>query len=137
MGAWGVGSWDNDDAGDWVYELEESKDLSLVIQTLRAITNPEEDYLESCICSEALAAAEVVAAANGRPGTDLPEEVQVWLKRAKPSINSDILNLAQHVIEIIGTRSELLELWQESDSYPEWRQAMAGLKNRLGGDSQG
>ena len=33
-------------------------------------------YLESPTCSEALAAAEVVAALAGRPAPDLPEEVR-------------------------------------------------------------
>lgn len=30
MGAWGHGPFDNDDAGDWVWELEESEDFSVV-----------------------------------------------------------------------------------------------------------
>ena len=136
MGAWGVGSWENDDAGDWVYELEETKDLNFVIQTLQAVTNSEEDYLESCICCEALAAAEVVAAANGRPAKDLPEEVRTWLSGTEPYINSDTLELARRVVRIIGKRSELLELWQESNSYSEWQQAMTDLKTRLDGGSQ-
>jgi hypothetical protein len=135
MGAWGVGSWDNDDAGDWVYELEESKDLGFVIETLRAVTEPEDDYLESPICCEALAAAEVVAAGNGKPGVGLPEEVQAWLVKVNPGIDSKILGMARHAVETIGKKSELLELWEESDSLLEWQEAMADLKARLAGES--
>jgi hypothetical protein len=38
MGAWGIGNFDNDDASDWVYELEEVEDMSLVEATLETIT---------------------------------------------------------------------------------------------------
>ena len=131
MGAWGTGSWDNDDACDWVYELEETKDLDLIIQTLKAITNPEVDYLENTVCCEALAAAEVVAAANSKPGNDLPEEVQTWLAEIHPRIDSSTMELARRVVKIIGQKSELLELWQESSNYSDWQAAVANLKARL------
>jgi len=68
MGAWGIGSFDNDDAVDWAYELGESQGTELLVATLEAI-GPE-DHLEAPDCSIALAAAEVVAALSGlnRPG---------------------------------------------------------------------
>ena len=66
MGAWGVGPFENDDASDWVYQLEGAEDLELVRGTLEAAANPQ-GYLEAPTCSEALAAAEVVAALSGRP----------------------------------------------------------------------
>jgi hypothetical protein len=131
MGAWGAGSWDNDDACDWVYELEETKNLDFIIETLQAVTNPEMDYLENTVCCEALAAAEVVAAANGKPGNDLPEEVQTWLGQIHPKIDSDTIKLAHRVVKIITQKSELLELWQESSNYSEWQAAISNLKGRL------
>ena len=34
MGAWGHDNFENDDASDWLYELAESEDLSVVIDPL-------------------------------------------------------------------------------------------------------
>jgi hypothetical protein len=53
VGAWGVGTFENDDAGDWVYQLEEANDLELVRGTLLAAADPE-GYLEAPTCSMAL-----------------------------------------------------------------------------------
>jgi hypothetical protein len=38
MGAWGHDSFDNDDAGDWVYELEESSDMSVIVEFAKLVT---------------------------------------------------------------------------------------------------
>lgn len=78
MGAWGVGTFENDDASDWVYQLEEAGDLDLVEVTLQAAADPEA-YLEAPTCCMALAAAEVVAALAGQPAPDLPEEIRTWV----------------------------------------------------------
>ena len=40
MGAWGVGTFENDDASDWVYQLEGAEDLELVRATLQAAAEP-------------------------------------------------------------------------------------------------
>jgi hypothetical protein len=65
MGAWGFGSFDNDDAADWIFELEESSGVTALVSAFKAI-KPDR-YLEAPECSVALAAAEVVAALRGRP----------------------------------------------------------------------
>ena len=49
MGAWGVGTFENDDASDWAYQLEEAGDLDLVQVTLAAAADPEA-YLEAPTC---------------------------------------------------------------------------------------
>lgn len=76
MGAWGVGSFENDDAGDWVWELEEAGDGSFLVDTLQPVADAAADkYVEVGEAACALAAAEVVAAALGQPGDDLPASV--------------------------------------------------------------
>ena len=69
MGAWGIGTFENDDAGDWVDRLEESEGLTLLTETLAPAADPS-GYLEAPTCTEALAAAEVVAALAGRPAPE-------------------------------------------------------------------
>jgi len=41
MGAWGTGNFDNDTALDWVYDLEDREDLSLVVDTIDAVLQEE------------------------------------------------------------------------------------------------
>ena len=38
MGAWDFGPFDNDDAGDWLYDLEKSSDTSVIAEALRKVT---------------------------------------------------------------------------------------------------
>jgi hypothetical protein len=128
MGAWGCGNWENDDAGDWVYKLEESTGTDVVKQTLSKIT-AQADYLESPDCCEALAAAEVVAALKGAPGKDLPEEVQKWVSRNK--FSPELLTLAVQAVTRIKSDSELKELWEESESTSDWLKAVNDLEARL------
>ena len=49
MGAWGSGNFENDDAMDWVADLEETRNLKLVKQTLREVLDAGDGYLEAPI----------------------------------------------------------------------------------------
>jgi hypothetical protein len=75
MGAWGAGSFENDDAVDWLAEFCSEPGISVMLEALSVITDADEDeYLElpeSCI---GIAAAELVAALNGAPVSDLPHD---------------------------------------------------------------
>ena len=72
MGAWGVGHFDNDDAGDWVWELEDTGTASPVTAAFAAV-EAEANYLEAPDACIALAAAEVVAAWAGNPAAETPD----------------------------------------------------------------
>jgi hypothetical protein len=130
MGAWGIGTFENDDASDWVYQLEESGDLTLVKDTLLAAAEPK-GYLESPACSEALAAAEVVAAMAGRPAPDLPEEVRAWVGEHRTAIAPDLRALALKAIDQIGGDSELKELWAEAEESDAWADRLLELRGRI------
>jgi hypothetical protein len=130
MGAWGHKTFENDDAGDWVFALEEVADLSLVRRTLDAAANPE-GYLEAPTCSEALAAAEVVAALVGRAGPELPEEVLAWLSAHAITPPPELVVLARAAIDRILADSELKELWEESEEGGAWVSEVQALRGRL------
>lgn len=53
MGAWGFLTFDNDDANDWAYELEQVHDLSLVESAFDALGEAD-DYLDVREASSAL-----------------------------------------------------------------------------------
>lgn len=69
MGAWGTGVFEDDEALDWVGGLAEAATLAPVVDALRA--TEASGYLEAPTCSAALAAAEVVAALNGKAESEL------------------------------------------------------------------
>ncbi len=91
MGAWGVLTFDNDDANDWAYGLDDVDDLSLVESTFDVLEESD-DYLEAPDASNALAACEVLARLNGKPGykNSYTEKVDDWVA-AHPLKPSDDL----------------------------------------------
>ena len=130
MGAWGVKTFENDDALDWVSELEQAEDHSLIEETLKVVTERGDEYLEAPEACMALAAAEVVAALNKASSPDLPEEVKQWISQHRLG-NLRLTPLALKAVQRIKTNSELKELWDESDSAAEWQEVIRSLETRL------
>ena len=130
MGAWATGSFDNDDALDWVWELKEAEDTSILQGAFSQVTDAE-DYLEAGDCCIGIAAAEVVAALRQRPAVKPPEEVTAFVARIGTPPSPDLIASALSALERIKTKSELQELWDEGDSHDEWQQAVAELEGRL------
>ena len=139
MGAWGWGSFENDEALDWVLDLEQSKALSVINGALDAILDSDDDYLDATDCSMALAAAETVAALAGRPEPSLPEEVARWVQHRQtessqegPLVDESLTTKARQAVEAILSESELLELWEETDEFDRWQATVTDLLERLG-----
>ncbi len=138
MGAWGPGTFENDSALDWVHDLAEFEDAKFLSETLQAVFEEADDdgLLDSDVGSYALAAAEVVAAARGKPHPELPLEISDWLGTAEPKIDTKLLNLAIRAVErvVIDQKSELRLLWEDADEAEEfksWLDAGNNLKSRL------
>ena len=132
-GAWDTGSFDNDDALDWVWELSESDDLSVVENTLEEAVDAS-GYLEAPTASMAIAAAEVVAALRGKPRSELPSEVDSWVKTRKLAVGSDLVKTARNAISAVRNpeSSELAQLWSESEELADiWQADLADLLKRL------
>lgn len=132
MGAWGIGSFDNDSAMDWVIDLEKSSDTAL----LREVLGPWErdsDYLNGGDGDMGLAAAEVVAAWLGRPALELPEEVALWVEGHKDLDLTPFIGQAILMIDrVLSDQSELNELWAENmEKYPSWKAGVLDLRKRL------
>lgn len=129
-GAWGAGSFDNDDALDWVNMCIESKGSKVVASALNAALHS--NSLDAPDGAAAVAAAEVVAAAGGKPGKIFPKELGNWLDRQPKQELAKLAPLARKaLIRIKDPRvSELGQLWQES-SDKQWDSAIAELEKRL------
>jgi hypothetical protein len=132
MGAWGHRNFENDGALDFVWEINEGGVQTIREAINKVVNTPDADYLESPVCTEALAAIEYVAAAKGKPSEDFPEESEIWLEKNGGkellSIDGSILLKA---IERIKSSSELREQWDESDDAKEWYNILSGLEQRL------
>lgn len=138
MGAWGYGSFENDDALDWVFELEQSRDLSVIVSALNEIISGIGGYLDATDCANALAAAETVAALAGRPGPALPEEITHWVgerhaesPQGRLIVDKAVTRQAQHAISAVLSESELKELWEETDDLERWKVTVTDLLERL------
>lgn len=130
MGAWGSDSFSNDDALDWVAELE-AEGLPAAGAAFATVGELAADYLEAPLCSAALAAAEVVAALRGQPAPGLPEDVGAWVASHPSEPSGDLVAAARRAVDAIAARSELRELWDESPEAESWHAAVADLRARL------
>jgi hypothetical protein len=135
MGTWGVRAFENDTACDWAYGLEGTEDLTHVEAALDQVLVAGEEYLDADVACDALAACEVLARLQGRPGytSAHTEAVDQWVAARKGRLvpTGEVLARAEGAIDrILGEDSELSELWEESDG-EEWRAAVEDLRRRL------
>jgi Domain of unknown function (DUF4259) len=129
-GAWGEGSFENDDALDWVAECVSSRGTSPIAESLNIVLGS--DYVEAPDGAAALAAVEVVAAALGKPSAKLPPELRDWISKQSASELVRLAPDAQKVVDRISDVevSELAQLWAEAEE-SNWQAAVAELSARL------
>jgi len=78
MGDWGYGPSDNDDAADWIYEVEASDGLGAVRTKLTQVLDVEGE-LESPSAYEGLAAAGILAIAIGHGSSAITRTFSAWI----------------------------------------------------------
>jgi hypothetical protein len=134
MGAWGHLAFDNDTANDWAYDLDDVTDLSLVESALGELAEVGDDYLHQRVSCNALAACEVLARCQGRPGykNAYTEKVDDWVTKHQPKPSPALLKSAAAAIDrILGNDSELRGLWDDSSKGDAWRQSVEELRQRV------
>lgn len=134
MGTWDVGSFDNDDAADWAYELEDCGDLSVIENAIAGVLDPDDDYVEAPVAAEAIAAIEVLARLQGNWGerSAYTETVDAWVERERLPVPAALAKQAVQALDrIVGEQSELRELWAESEEFDAWMASVAELRSRV------
>jgi Domain of unknown function (DUF4259) len=136
MGTWGTGAFENDAAADWAWQIEDAASglqaVDTISSALRAVLDlPAGEASDADVASCGLAAAEVVAAALGRPSNELPDGVDAWIAIHGEAIPRSLSEIARRAVERVNENSELTELWNESGQSQEWLDGIAGLKARL------
>lgn len=130
MGAWGAGAFENDDALDWIADLDPAKGWAHVVSAFDAVTAPGE-YTDVDVGTATVAAAEVVAASRGWPAPDLPDTLLPYL-RSVGAADADLTARASAALSnVLLEPSELVELWAESEDAEKWNLAITGLVERL------
>ncbi len=131
MGAWGINTFENDDASDWLGEFCDKPQEDLLFDAFAAVNDIGDEYLEAPESSAALAAAEVVAALRGKSSASLPDEAQECLRNFKLKPTDELLAAAQKAVARVQTDSELKELWDESEDAAQWQTTVQDLAGRL------
>ncbi len=129
MGAWGTGSFENDDAANWIAELGTIVPDDLAQILVQAADDPS--YLEAPSSRIAVAAAEVIAALNGSPAQEAPPEIIKWTTNHQTSTR-ELKALALRALERVRKNSELKDLWLEADGLNDWVAAIQDLQTRVG-----
>lgn len=130
MGAWGMGSFENDGALGLLADVVHSDDLSVVREVIDGVL-ANDDYIEVDDAQEAMAAGEVVALLMGRAGEKLPERLITW-QQAHPLKADDALReQAAQAVQKVFDASEMRELWEETPNFAEWQAAVQDLLKRL------
>lgn len=126
MGAWGVHFDQCDGSLDFLGEVGDSRDWSEVDNRIR-------DYVADGgydDAEEALAAAELVAAALGKASPRLLPELASWAAEHQPSaerLRTDAIAATRLALDA----SELSELWSEAGEAQDWRATVEDLLSRL------
>jgi hypothetical protein len=129
MGGWGAGSFENDDAQDFLGLLHEKQPEDL--QKMLAEIADHQGYLEAPECSAAIAAAEVVATARGNGAQVVPSQIAEWVGKVEGTPSAGMSELARRAVERIRTNSELKDLWLEAEGLNDWSAALRDLEARL------
>lgn len=158
MGAWGLGSFENDDAMDWVGEVEEDGSLRPVRRALDSALSADADFGISGEAELGVAAAEVVAAMQGKPSDGLPEELRTWLEgrpwqrrgllgrvfgkpggassdHAPAEIVEPLAAKAREVVNRVMRDEGMRDRFMNAADIAAWETGLRGLLGRLGDGS--
>lgn len=127
MGAWGYKNFENDTATDWFAELEESPDKELVIPYLTKILD-EDDFIDD---EESFITLAILEALNGRLKLISTDYILPQLESVDTVVLAQMVIKAAKKILFFNEHSELRELWQESDEYPQWFNYQVSLIMKL------
>jgi hypothetical protein len=130
MGGWGTGSFENEDAQNFLGRLN-SVEVGGLKQMLSKAA--DQDYLDAPESSVVIAVAEVVATAKGNPPQAVPSQVAEWVSKIEGAPSSEMSELARLAVYKVRTNSELKDLWLEAEGLNEWSAALRDLEERLRG----
>lgn len=141
MGAWGINTFENDGALDWLGDFQDSPSESKIIQTFSPRVSPPKTGFFSKLFGgastptipelegdEVLAAAEVVATLRGSPPAPLPDDLK---DLPSVQISNETVALALKAVNSVLESSNLKDCWEETDEYSSWKSTVEDIRHRL------
>lgn len=131
MSSAGTGTFDDDDANDWLDSFESDGPAAIETALTTVTELGREEYLEAPEASHALAAAELVAAARSGEDDRLPEAFRPRFAAHVDAINdADLTAPARKAVARVLRSSELKELWDDAGD-EDWEEGVRDLLERL------
>ena len=132
MGASSTSIFDDDDGADWFGDFAEQPGITRIEAAFSVVLTSDDDrYLELPECGAAIAAAEVVAALNGKPHPDLYEEIESWVDSHLALLTPRLKAEALKSLEQIKHESESKDAWMDTPYASDWLEELAALEQRL------
>jgi hypothetical protein len=132
VGTWGAGPFQNDDARDFLTELNGLPAAELSGRIRSALALPTGEYLELPQACAAIATAGLIAVARGAAFDHMGEEVTRLARSGRVIFDTQLADLAlAALLRVNGESSEWRELWSESESGAEADDMIAGLRAML------
>ncbi len=131
MEAWGTGSFDNDAAIDWLRMLLDQIDDIVLVDMAFDLVATADGRADAARCQEALAAAELVAAAGHNPRPGLDPETLAWVERNWTALWQERRRAALAAVNGILRNSALLEGWRGRPDFEAWQADAGHLVERL------
>ena len=134
MAIWGHRNFDNDAAADFAGDFRNHPNEAMLLGALAMVAETEDDEtIDANEGSEALAAAEIVAAILGKPTRDFPADVIPVIVKMNPGESEDLRELAQQAVQAVVRKSVLQEFWskQKGEAAEGWQQVQHELLERL------
>jgi hypothetical protein len=139
MGATGAGPFENDDALDFLDEIEEAEPpvrRKRVEAALREVLRTR-DYVEAPVMAQALAAAVLVSASDDIESVAGERNVPAWVEDDPLDVDDGLEELATRLLHraIEPEDNELWELWSDGDGGEALAQKVNHYLDALGDDS--
>lgn len=129
MGAWNIGPFDNDDAADFLMDLEADPSWQTVRDVFTAVLAGD-DYLQLPEGAKACAAAALLTVATGRSEISAQDIHMVLADMGPPP--ADLGALARAAVKRLSTgASEIRELYLDTGSYGAWRETVIAIEKAL------
>jgi hypothetical protein len=128
MPGWGTGSFENEDAQNFLGALQARRPEDLKEILVHA---DRDDYLAAAEGSVVVAAAEVIATAKGAPPPTVPRQMTDWLGGIEGAPSTEMSEIARRAVNRVRLNSELKDLWLQADGLNEWSAALRDLEERL------
>lgn len=123
MGYWGIKALENDSAQDWIYGLEEEKNLAVVALKFGELVSTyqanKEESLDDGLAAEALAAAEIVSALLGKPSYVFPPKLKKWLEKNQ-TYNKELIAVFDKLAKVNALATKPETLWKDYTKEQKW-----------------